>query len=726
MTRETEAKFVIKGEDRTGPAADSARRRIKSISDQLQELQSIGVAGIGFHQIAAAVAAVHTSALEAEKSTNALNAVLKATGNAAGLTKGQIEELVDELTGSTLFDDESLRAAAAALLRFRDIQEDVFRDALRMAPDLATALGTDVVSAAQTLGKALVDPEHGLKGLKAAGLKLSEQQGDLAQKLVETGDRAGAARLVLEELKKSIGGAAGEANTGLSQATGDTKKAWGELLEAIGNTQTYQQGARNFLGGLTALFSDLKGEIEGAHTNLRGFVGYLLDNSPVIGTLAGGLGFSFEREFKTRRSGVKGGKPGMTGWDLAGLDPVTGRAKDAGAEEQQAKDAAVAQRREQQEAAAYARRKKAAEEAAKREKEEAAKRTSFIQAVQKERDKALLGETDSKLSEAERLGIKGADLERIKGMLQEVDARKALLAAARENNAEFDKEFQEIERRREALENIIKTRREDAEAQQLEVDLINESEPVRRARVAMLDLERAGVERNSAAWRQLYETTLRTEEQREQMRKFKDEHRDMFEALKSAVEGWGRKFTDTVTEMVMKGRLEFKSMADSIISDLVRIQIQKRITDPLVKAGTVLLDGWFGNGTQAPAPVVDATPIPVSGARAAGGPVSAGEWYLVGEKGPEPVWMPRNGVVYPNGSLREMPQSGGVEVHIHEAPGTTARIEQHPDGNGGQRLDVIIEQIEGTIARNMAAGRSAIGQVGERLYNWNRAAGATR
>lgn len=34
--------------------------------------------------------------------------------------------------------------------------------------------------------------------------------------------------------------------------------------------------------------------------------------------------------------------------------------------------------------------------------------------------------------------------------------------------------------------------------------------------------------------------------------------------------------------------------------------------------------------------------------RAAGGPVTAGEWYRVGEKGPENVYMPRNGYVYPN------------------------------------------------------------------------------
>ena len=66
--------------------------------------------------------------------------------------------------------------------------------------------------------------------------------------------------------------------------------------------------------------------------------------------------------------------------------------------------------------------------------------------------------------------------------------------------------------------------------------------------------------------------------------------------LIQATEGWGRAFTDTLADMVTTGKADFRGLADSIVADLTRIQIQKRITDPLVKAGTDLLDFALGEG----------------------------------------------------------------------------------------------------------------------------------
>lgn len=81
----------------------------------------------------------------------------------------------------------------------------------------------------------------------------------------------------------------------------------------------------------------------------------------------------------------------------------------------------------------------------------------------------------------------------------------------------------------------------------------------------------------------------------------------------------------------------FKSMARSIINDLIRMQIQQSITGPLAQA----------MGFQ------------VSGAKAIGGPVQSGSAYMVGERGPEMFVPNSSGAIVPNDRM----SAGGVIVN---------------------------------------------------------------
>lgn len=58
----------------------------------------------------------------------------------------------------------------------------------------------------------------------------------------------------------------------------------------------------------------------------------------------------------------------------------------------------------------------------------------------------------------------------------------------------------------------------------------------------------------------------------------------------------------------------------------------------------------------------------LAGGRAGGGPVQAGRSYMVGESGPERVFMTGNGYVVPNNALRGGGSGGGVNITIN-APG---------------------------------------------------------
>lgn len=118
--------------------------------------------------------------------------------------------------------------------------------------------------------------------------------------------------------------------------------------------------------------------------------------------------------------------------------------------------------------------------------------------------------------------------------------------------------------------------------------------------------------------------------------------KEAFKELEFAIQGWGRQFTDTLADAVMTGKLDFKSLADSIIRDMLRMYIQAQVTMPLMQMMGGVIPGF-----------------PVIPGRASGGPVSAGQMYMVGERGPE-LFIPRNsGTILPNG----MGPGGGVVIN---------------------------------------------------------------
>lgn len=94
---------------------------------------------------------------------------------------------------------------------------------------------------------------------------------------------------------------------------------------------------------------------------------------------------------------------------------------------------------------------------------------------------------------------------------------------------------------------------------------------------------------------------------------------------------------DAMVNFVKTGKLDFKSLADSVISDLIRIQIRQQMVGSLSQAagfGSGWLKGLFGASTQAPAPVSE---IAWGGAQAVGGDyiVTKPTLFMAGEAGPE-------------------------------------------------------------------------------------------
>jgi len=121
---------------------------------------------------------------------------------------------------------------------------------------------------------------------------------------------------------------------------------------------------------------------------------------------------------------------------------------------------------------------------------------------------------------------------------------------------------------------------------------------------------------------------------------FKNSIKSVGESMADVVIKGVKGMEDALVNFVMTGKLEFRSLANSIIRDMVRITIQQAITAPFSN----FIGGLFK--TPSPAPFKNV----VSG-KAMGGPVMGGKSYLVGEQGPEIFSPTTSGNITPNHQL---------------------------------------------------------------------------
>lgn len=213
-----------------------------------------------------------------------------------------------------------------------------------------------------------------------------------------------------------------------------------------------------------------------------------------------------------------------------------------------------------------------------------------------------------------------------------------------------------------------------------------------------------------------------------------------------AVTGAFKSMEDALTQFVMTGKVDFNSLANSIISDLIRIQIQRAITLPLANWAMSL----FTPAASAALPLgsgdlmgVNANVAHSGGllgtdgllSRQVDGSVFAGarRFHTGGlVSGEVPIIARQGEAVFTPGQLRALggavagrPQVN-VEVNvINRVSGVETRVEQQQQPDGSTRLDVIVEQMEARMARSISQG-SGLAPTLERRYGLNPAAGAMR
>jgi len=250
-SRALQALDSVSAEVRGGLEAMSGR--LGAVGSGLARLGPLGLAaGAALAGLGIVVSRSIEEAAKADQSYRRLEAVLKATGQASGLTADEIASFADGIERSTLATAEGVEDAASVLATFGSVSGETFTRALSLAQDMSAVFGGDLAGAATQLGKALEDPIDGLTALRRVGVSFSDSQKELIKTLVETGQTAEAQRVILDALEQQVGGAGAAEAGGLTGATNRLQDAWGNLLEAIGRTPavtSIAQGALDLLSG---------------------------------------------------------------------------------------------------------------------------------------------------------------------------------------------------------------------------------------------------------------------------------------------------------------------------------------------------------------------------------------------------------------------------------------------------------------------------------------------
>jgi hypothetical protein len=235
-----DAKGVVKGAkvasqavDKMGRKMTESERRMAALQKRMRMLAQtagliVGPAIVGMFGRKAIQAAITQS-----QAIAGVEQAIKSTGFAARLTSQDLQKIASDIQKIGVHGDESILKMQGLLLTFKSVKGDNFQRASELIADMSIKMGS-LESNALLLGKALDDPARRASELSRQGIVLTETQKELIRKFEETGQRAKAQAIILDEVATQFGGlnqaAAEAAGGGIEQL----KNALGDLMEVLG------------------------------------------------------------------------------------------------------------------------------------------------------------------------------------------------------------------------------------------------------------------------------------------------------------------------------------------------------------------------------------------------------------------------------------------------------------------------------------------------------------
>jgi hypothetical protein len=210
---------------------DQASGVINGVGDALGGLGGIAgsVLTAGLATAAAGVTALGAGlgyslkqAIDAQGAQSRLAQVIKSTGGAAGLTQDAANQLADQFRDLAGGTSEAVIGIEEIGLRAGTISAQQMPNFIKTTLDLGQVMG-DTTAAATLLARAQEDPVAAMNKAQRAGIVFSDALKEQIKQMVKSGDTAGATKLLMDRL--------GEATSGAAAANAETFAGKWELLQ---------------------------------------------------------------------------------------------------------------------------------------------------------------------------------------------------------------------------------------------------------------------------------------------------------------------------------------------------------------------------------------------------------------------------------------------------------------------------------------------------------------
>ena len=263
-----------------------------------------GAIAAGVALVTAGIVAVVKTGLDETMEASAgiaqLEAGIKSTGNAAGVSVKGMTDLAASIQNMSGQTDDSIVKAQSLLQTFTNIRNDgpnkIFDDATLAAANMAAKMGGDAADQAIKLGKALNDPVNGMTALRKVGVQFTEDQAAQITAMQASGDMIGAQKIILAELNTEFGGAAAAAGQSLPGQLQILKRNFEDMTQSV---MTGVMPALTplfpILGDAIAKVAPVLGEMLTAlgptfATVIKSLADAMVGMAPVIGELVGAIG----------------------------------------------------------------------------------------------------------------------------------------------------------------------------------------------------------------------------------------------------------------------------------------------------------------------------------------------------------------------------------------------------------------------------------------------------